>query len=163
LDELLKPQEESNISKAEYAQPTSTAVQIALVNLLSGWGIRPAAVIGHSSGEIAAAYAAKALTAKEAIITAYYRGKAASRMPKGGSMTAVALSKEAVLPFLEPDVVVACENSPNSVVISGNEASLLTSCERIKKAEVNTLTRPLEVGVAYHSREFTNITFSEIC
>lgn len=163
-DELLKPEKDSNLSRAEYAQPTSTAVQVALVNLLSNWGICPSAVIGHSSGEIAAAYAANAITVREAIIIAYYRGKAASTIPKGGSMTAIGLGREAVLPLLEPDVVVACENSPNSVVISGNEASLLTSCERIQKAQMSTTTRSLNVGVAYHSRESAKTpAFSNFC
>jgi acyl transferase domain-containing protein len=61
------------IHRAELAQPLCTAVQIALVNAMARCGIRPNAVIGHSSGEIAAAYATGALSLSEAMIVAYYR------------------------------------------------------------------------------------------
>ncbi|GAB1195403.1 hypothetical protein APSETT444_004662 [Aspergillus pseudonomiae] len=57
LAELSKPNESSRISEATLSQPYCTAIQIALVDLLKSWGIRPAIVCGHSYGEIAAAYA----------------------------------------------------------------------------------------------------------
>ena len=59
---------------AEFSQPLCTAIQIALVDTLAALGIQPDAVIGHSSGEIAGAYAAGALTAEEAILSALHRG-----------------------------------------------------------------------------------------
>ncbi|TVY38283.1 Highly reducing polyketide synthase, partial [Lachnellula occidentalis] len=65
-EELLKLSKMSRLNSAEYAQPITTAVQIALVNLLRSWNIHPSAVVGHSSGEIAAAYAAYAISAEEA-------------------------------------------------------------------------------------------------
>lgn len=55
IDELQKPELESNVDNPVYGQPLCTALQIALVDLLESWDISPAAVIGHSSGEIAAA------------------------------------------------------------------------------------------------------------
>lgn len=152
-DELLRSQENSNLNMAEYAQPITTAVQIALVNLLRRWEIYPSAVIGHSSGEIAAAYAANAITAKEAMLISYYRGKVASTVPEGGSMAAVGLGKDEVLPFLEPGVMVACENSPKSVTLSGDEVVLGALCQRIGKEMPDTFVRPLKVNVAYHSRK----------
>ncbi|KAJ5168896.1 uncharacterized protein N7482_004490 [Penicillium canariense] len=72
-EELLKDDESSRIQNPEFAQPLSTAVQIALVDLLAEWGIRPASVIGHSSGEIAAAYASGAINARVAIAISYFR------------------------------------------------------------------------------------------
>jgi acyl transferase domain-containing protein len=55
IDELFKDPEESNVYRSEYSQPLSTVIQIALIDLLHSFGIKPAAVVGHSSGEIAAA------------------------------------------------------------------------------------------------------------
>jgi acyl transferase domain-containing protein len=54
-DELMKPKELSRIDEPEYSQTLCTAVQIALVDLLESFSIRPSVVVGHSSGEIAAA------------------------------------------------------------------------------------------------------------
>ena len=64
IDVLSESDNKSIIGKAEYSQPICTALQIALVDLLATWGIAPSAVVGHSSGEIAAFYAADALTMK---------------------------------------------------------------------------------------------------
>jgi acyl transferase domain-containing protein len=61
-EELRKPARKSRVDEAEYSQPLCTALQIALVNTYASIGIRPATVLGHSSGEIAAAYAAGGAT-----------------------------------------------------------------------------------------------------
>uniref|UniRef100_A0A0D2Y3F4 Uncharacterized protein n=1 Tax=Fusarium oxysporum (strain Fo5176) TaxID=660025 RepID=A0A0D2Y3F4_FUSOF len=68
IDELLKAESESRIGEAEISQPATTAIQIALVDLLESLSIRPSRVVGHSSGEVAAAYAAGALSRDNAII-----------------------------------------------------------------------------------------------
>ncbi|KAK1563960.1 acyl transferase, partial [Colletotrichum navitas] len=102
-------------------QPLCTAVQVAMVDLLESIGVKPAAVVGHNSGELAAAYTAGALTAKEAIIGAYQRGQAAKLQNRKGAMAAVGLGWDEVEPFLnQPRIVVACENSPKSVTLSGD-------------------------------------------
>lgn len=62
----------SRLGQAELSQPCCTALQIALVDLLASWNIHPAAVAGHSSGEIGAAYACGSLSAEDAIVSAYY-------------------------------------------------------------------------------------------
>jgi acyl transferase domain-containing protein len=72
---LQAPAEESDIIVAEKPQPVCTAVQIALMDVLHHWGINPDTVVGHSSGEMAAACAAGLLTAREAILAAFCRGK----------------------------------------------------------------------------------------
>jgi acyl transferase domain-containing protein len=56
LDELQKGKSESNVNNPAYSQPLCSALQVALVDLLESFGIMPAAVVGHSSGEIAASY-----------------------------------------------------------------------------------------------------------
>jgi len=153
-EELLKPESTSRLAEAEYAQPATTAIQIALVNLLESWGVLPSTVIGHSSGEIAAAYTAKTLTAKEAMVIAYYRGQVAKSIKGGGGMAAVGLGRDEVMPFLRRGVVVACENSPSSVTLSGDRIVLWQIGHDIEQKEPGTFFRPLKVAVAYHSRKF---------
>lgn len=68
IEELAKADNESRINEAEISQPATTAIQIALVDLLESFSIRPSRVVGHSSGEVAAAYAAGALSRDNAII-----------------------------------------------------------------------------------------------
>ena len=74
MEELKKEPSSSRIGEATISQPLCTAVQIRQVELLRVAGIKFYAVVGHSSGEIAAAYAAGYLSAEDAICVAYYRG-----------------------------------------------------------------------------------------
>ena len=140
------------INKAEFAQPLSTALQVALVNLLAKCGVTPGAVIGHSSGEIAAAYTAGAITMAEAIICGYLRGLVAKRQTSTGGMAAVGMGRDAVSPYLIDGVQVACENSPKSVTISGDTDALEKTLEAIKAREPDVFLRRLHVDIAYHSR-----------
>jgi acyl transferase domain-containing protein len=152
-DELSKDVNLTSVNKAELAQPLCTAIQIALVNLLRSWGVSPATVVGHSSGEIAGAYACGAITASEAIIAAYYRGFIIKQQSKAGGMAAVGLGRKQVNIFLVSDVVIACENSPSSVTLSGDQEALNYVCSRVKKELPETFVQYLQVEVAYHSRE----------
>lgn len=126
-------------------------MQVGLVNLLRSWGITPAAVVGHSSGEIAAAYAVDAITSDAAIQIAYYRGQVTKQQLSPGGMAAVGLGRSETTPLLLEGVVIACENSPSSVTISGDEDQLDACIERIKSAKPDTFVRRLKVDMAYHS------------
>ena len=129
------------------------ALQIALVDLLAAWNITPAAVVGHSSGEVGAAYAADILTSREAIITAYYRGYACARCKLPGGMAAVGLGREKVELYLKPGVVLACENSGSSVTISGDLTSLKEVMSDLRGAYPDAFVRQLRVPMGYHSRK----------
>ncbi|KAI1125429.1 hypothetical protein F5Y10DRAFT_284293 [Nemania abortiva] len=144
----------SRVNKSEFSQPLCTALQIVIINLLRSWGISPDAVVGHSSGEIAAAYACGALTIQEAIVIAYLRGLASAKQPiRSGAMAAVGLGRDAVSPFLDArdGVVIACENSPVSVTLSGDRDGIDAVIQRIKDGSPNTFARMLKVEHAYHS------------
>jgi acyl transferase domain-containing protein len=143
------------LGKVEFAQPVCTAVQVALVNFLAKCGVKPIAVVGHSSGEIAAAYAAMAITKNEAILCAYYRGLATNCQTRKGIMTAVGLGRDAVSPFLVDGAVVACENSDSSVTLSGDEQAVEQTLKAIKSKDLATFARRLHVDMAYHSRKIT--------
>lgn len=163
-DELIKDSEPSRIAQPSISQPTTTAIQIALVDLLSTWNITPMAVIGHSSGEIAAAYAAGALSLSDCMLIAYRRGVLAeslkeTRPDRPGGMLAVGASPAKVRPMLKrlgsAHAVVACVNSPSLVTASGDERAI-TRLQTLAE-EQNLLNRRLKVDVAYHSPHMENI------
>lgn len=125
---------------------------MALVNKLRAVGIKPTAVVGHSSGEIAAAYATGAISMEAAIIFAYYRGHVTKQQTLVGAMAAVGLGPQDVSRFLTEGVVAACENSPQSCTISGDKDKVLEVIAKIKAELPDCLARPLKVDMAYHSR-----------
>ena len=157
-EELQKSAQTSRINKAEFAQPLCTAIQIGLVNAVKRYGIHPSAVVGHSSGEIAAAYAAGSLSMPEAIICAYYRGYVSTQQKLQGGMAAVGLGAGDVTPFLKPGVVVACENSPTSTTISGDADKLREVLKTIVIEKPDVLARELKVDMAYHSHHMTALS-----
>lgn len=158
IDELRKTTKISRINEAELAQPVCTAIQIALVDLLASWNVHPDAVCGHSSGEIAAAYAAGSLTAPDALRAAYHRGQSVCQIirkdgARQGGMLAAGLSETDAQKYLskysEYAVNVACINSPTSVTISGDVAAIEEIAARLE--EDGIFNRKLAVPVAYHS------------
>lgn len=144
-------EDKAKLSRAEFSQPLCTALQVALVDLLASWGVTPSAVVGHSSGEIAAAYAAGALSKEGALITAYYRGFVCRNPWKAGGMAAIGLGKAEVLPFLIPGVGIACENSNSSVTLSGDADALEQIMDAIRHQHDQAFMRKLQVEMAYHS------------
>ncbi|KAI1101229.1 hypothetical protein F4804DRAFT_16950 [Jackrogersella minutella] len=158
VEELSKDEKTSAVGAAHISQPSCTAIQLALVDLLQSWGIRPQAVAGHSSGEIGAAYAAGILTFEACVSIAYHRGRLIpvlkERYPDlKGSMMAVGGSKEEFEPLLsglkDGEVKIACYNSPSSLTISGDEAGI----DELRKVveEKQFFNRKLFVDTAYHS------------
>lgn len=156
-DELTKVQG-SRLHLAEFAQPLCTALQIIQVDLLAAANIHFAAVVGHSSGEIAAAYAAGLLSARDALVVAYYRGLCCSRSTPAvavkGAMMAVGSSIAEMRELVssaqfQGRICVAAHNSPNSVTLSGDEDAILEAKDML--ASAGKFVRLLRVDQAYHS------------
>ncbi|KFA71222.1 hypothetical protein S40288_03866 [Stachybotrys chartarum IBT 40288] len=158
--ELLSTGATSRLSEASIAQPLCTAVQILIVDALALANIRFDIVVGHSSGEIAAAYAAGFLSARDAMIIAYFRGVYSDRAesPNGpsmkGGMLAVGTDVQDAQDLCDDEVfsgrlVVAAVNSSSSVTISGDAAALDTL--EILLADEQKFHRRLRVDKAYHS------------
>lgn len=127
LGTLLESADTSMINHASRSQPICTAVQVGLVKLISTFGVKPQSVLGHSSGEIAAAYASGYVTAEQAITIAYYRGYTVTRSSNAvvGAMMAAGIgytdANENIRSLgLGEKINVACVNSPESVTISGD-------------------------------------------
>lgn len=115
------------VQTPEISQPACTAIQIGLVDLLASWSVRPSGVVGHSSGEMAAAYTGGYATAAEAITAAYLRGQVVSQNKQKGAMLAVGLNLERARSYLgglEGDIRIAAINSPGSLTLSGEQASV---------------------------------------
>ncbi|KAK2612291.1 hypothetical protein QQS21_001717 [Conoideocrella luteorostrata] len=156
--ELRKDKSASLVNQAHVSQPICTAVQIGLTDLFASWGVKPTSVVGHSSGEIGAAYATGAITMQDAMEAAYYRGQAALKMKVKcngirGAMLAVgegpAEIKKVIKTMHLRTVNVACENSPKSITASGDEQEIdMLAAELEAKSIFN---RKLRVEVAYHS------------
>ncbi|MCJ1391686.1 hypothetical protein MMC18_004551 [Xylographa bjoerkii] len=157
LRELVEPRSPELLRLPEFSQPLCTALQLVILAILEDWGVSARSVAGHSSGEIAAAYAAGYLTREDAIKVAFYRGQAAkecktgSQMPVG--MLAVGLGPDQVSEYIkgsEDSVHIACFNSPNSVTLSGTIAGLDDVKSRL--VEDHHFARFLQVNLAYHSK-----------
>lgn len=157
----------SKIDSPQLAQPLCTAVQIALFDLLVSWGITPRAVVGHSSGEIAAAYAVGALSKDSALRIAYFRGEAAMKLAntdtEKGAMLAVALSEANLTPHIAAVTGVnseclscGCVNSPQNTTVTGVESYIDALSEQLTQAKV--FNRKLNVPVAYHSRQMLKVS-----
>ncbi|KAI0879957.1 polyketide synthase [Annulohypoxylon maeteangense] len=163
LEQTLLNDKDVRINEAIRSQPICTAVQIALVDLLHSWGVRFTSVVGHSSGEIAAAYAAGFLTSSQAILVAYFRGYAVSKLLCKGAMMAVALNPEAAKSLikskgLESQVCVACTNTPENVTLSGTPDGIETLGQELQGQ--NKFARKLETGGrAYHSNMMKEIGY----
>ena len=115
--------------------------------------VRPSTVVGHSSGEIAAAYACGIISKREALVLAYYRGYVTKDKLSIGRMAAVGLGSEEVAAYLVAGVVVACDNSPNSATLSGESTKLDSVLSTIRQQKPDVPVRKLKVSMAYHSGE----------
>lgn len=156
ITELTESRSPDHMRQPELAQTLTTALQLCIVAVLYSWGAKPSSVVGHSSGEIAAAYAAGLIDLSSAITTAFYRGRAAEmrkhELEPNMGMIAVGLSAKAASVYVERypgSAWIACFNSPESVTISGRKDILETISNDIK-AEGH-FARALLVDLAYHS------------
>lgn len=158
LAELAKGKEESLVNEAHISQPACTAIQLGLTKLLESWGVTPSAVIGHSSGEIGAAFATGAIGLEDAMSVAYWRGKVSSEMrfkhpDLRGAMLAVGAAAEEVRNIIKTQglqkVTIACENSPNSITASGDEEDVDRLAAELESRSI--FNRKLRVTMAYHS------------
>lgn len=158
LEELGREKGETRVNQAHLSQPACTAIQLGLVRLFSSWGIEPQAVVGHSSGEIAAAFAAGVISLDAAMTTAYQRGQVTLRMKAEhpelrGGMLAVGASPTDVRKIIKTmslqGAAVACENSPGSTTVSGNVDAVEQLAAELESRGI--FNRKLLVDVAYHS------------
>jgi len=159
---------QEDLNEVQLAQPVIFMIQCALVELLKTWGVYPDCVVGHSSGEVAAAYACGALSLKDATRLVYHRATLQQATAGSGRMLAVGLDRpglEELLDSLEvpfrPEgdrptrVEIACENAPASTVICGREAALRPVMEELDRRRLQN--RLLPGNIAFHSSAMNSI------
>lgn len=157
----MKDHTTSLVNDTALSHPLTTAIQIALVDLLASWSIKPLRVTGHSSGEIAAAYCAGALKQPAAMAIAYHRGRISQNLKAkaDGAMLAVELSEcEAgcyIATLTQGCVKIACVNSPNNVTISGDRSAIVELSKILETQGISV--RKLNVEVAYHSHHMQEV------
>ncbi|KAF5857085.1 hypothetical protein ETB97_006264 [Aspergillus alliaceus] len=156
IDELTMEKESPLLTDPCYSQASCTAIQLSITQLLKSWGVVPSAVIGHSSGEIAAAFAAGILEFDDCMRIAYSRGAVAGKLreaPVKGSMMAMGISKQEAEKMITQihsgTVVVGCINSDSSVTVSGDDQAI-TELQTLAENQ-GLFHRKLRVDVAYHS------------
>ncbi|XP_059527571.1 fatty acid synthase [Myotis daubentonii] len=151
VSELLLSTDEATFDDTVNAFVSLTAIQIALIDLLTSLGLRPDGIVGHSLGEVACGYADGCLSQEEAVLAAYWRGQCIkeAHIPPG-AMAAVGLSWEECKRRCPPGVVPACHNSKDTVTISGPQASVSEFVEQLRQEGV--FAKEVRTGgLAFHS------------
>jgi amino acid adenylation domain-containing protein len=158
IEELAKDEDSSRMAYADRAHVANCALQVALATLWRSWGIEPDIVVGHSSGEIAAAYVAGALGLADVLHLSYHRGMLQHSLAGTGGMLAAAIPREEALRAiagLEDRVSLAAVNSPSSVTLSGDIGMLERIAAELERRE--RFCRFLNVDVPYHAPQMAAI------
>ena len=141
------------LTQTGHAQPALFALEYALAMLWQSWGVRPAAVAGHSVGEYAAACIAGVLELEDAAKLIAARGRLMQRLPAGGSMVAVLAGVDRVARAVEESgaslLAIAAVNGPANTVVSG-PAHQVKAVVRRMEAD-NASCHLLNVSHAFHS------------
>jgi acyl transferase domain-containing protein len=139
--------------RPELLQPAVVLFELALAELWRSWGVRPAAVLGHSLGEYAAAAAAGVFTAEDAIRLAAARGQIFAGLHERGAMLAVHCPVDeldhVVADLGMGPLAVAAINAPDQVTVSGQETAVAALKEECRRH--GWLATPLTVTHAFHS------------
>lgn len=152
MEELHKDEESSRVNDIEFSQPLLFALQAGLWELWRSLGIEPEAVVGHSMGEITAAYIAGKLSLEEAIRLIYHRGRLMARARGKGTMASLEVAFEEACRIIAGHpgkLSVAVNNAPSSCVIAGERAAILEIMEALSTE--NVFCREVHVQVAGHS------------
>ncbi|WP_410586369.1 SDR family NAD(P)-dependent oxidoreductase [Amycolatopsis sp. lyj-23] len=154
-DELRRDEEESRLTSTLYAQVANFVVQAGLTALWRDRGIEPAVIVGHSVGEVAAAYAAGVYSLEDALTVSFHRANLQARLAGRGSMAAVGLPVDAVTPHLVDGVTVAAINSVHATTIAGDREAVEAVTAALTAAGASV--KQLRVEVAYHSPQMEEL------
>lgn len=151
IAEMLRDEADSHVMRTEIAQPANFLVQAALTAVLAERGVTPAVVVGHSVGEVTAAYVSGALSLTDAVLVSYHRSRLQASTAGSGGMLAVGLSADEAEALIAeiPQVSLAAVNGPTSVTLAGDTAALESLDETLSAA--GAFVRMLRVEVPYHS------------
>ncbi|MEV7950858.1 non-ribosomal peptide synthetase/type I polyketide synthase [Streptomyces rubiginosohelvolus] len=152
VEELTADASVSRMTETWLAQPANFAVQVGLAALWRSHGVRPDAVVGHSTGEIAAFHAAGVYSLRDAARIVVHRSRLQQTLAGTGTMLAVSLSEDEAERRVRPyrdRVSVAAVNSPTAITLAGDEAALTLLAEELRAEQ--QFAKFLTVEVPYHS------------
>ena len=151
LAEMRAAEDDSNMRETWISQPASFALQAGLAALLRSWGVAPDAIVGHSTGEAAAHWAAGVVDLDEAVRIIVHRSRLQQRTAGQGKLVAVGLPLEEARELIagRDGISIAAVNSPASVALSGDAAALEQAVAPL--AERGVFCRFLRVEVPFHS------------
>ncbi|WP_424569124.1 amino acid adenylation domain-containing protein [Streptomyces sp. CH-036] len=152
VEELTAEESVSRMTETWLAQPANFAVQVGLAALWRSHGVRPDAVVGHSTGEIAAFHAAGVYSLRDAARIVVHRSRLQQTLAGTGTMLAVSLSEDEAERRVRPyrdRVSVAAVNSPTAITLAGDEAALTLLAEELRAEQ--QFAKFLRVEVPYHS------------
>ncbi len=158
VKEMLKSEDRSHIDRTAIAQPAICAMQIGLVELWKSWGIVPTRVVGHSVGEVAAAYCAGALSLEDTVRVIYHRSRLQDTTAGHGRMLATGITpREArqMIGDLGDRVHITAINSPGLVTLGGDTAPLELIGARLERE--GRFMRWLKVNYAFHTHQMDPI------
>jgi acyl transferase domain-containing protein/NADPH:quinone reductase-like Zn-dependent oxidoreductase/lauroyl/myristoyl acyltransferase/short-subunit dehydrogenase/acyl carrier protein len=153
VTELRREEAATKLNITEFAQPSIFAVQMGVVELLASWGIRPAALTGHSVGEVAAACTSGALDLKDAARVVLERARSMAAPKREGRMLSVGLPPGEILEFLQDidhQVCLGAVNSPKTVVLSGDREALERLAARFEAEKITARWLPVEYSFHSH-------------
>lgn len=136
------------INETQYTQPALFTIEYAQAQLLMSWGIKPAAMIGHSIGEYVAATIAGVFSLEDALPLVATRGRMISELP-GGDMLAVPMQEMDLLPLLDAELSLAAVNGDGNCVVSGTPERIAALSETLKARKVRGTV--LHTSHAFHS------------
>ena len=156
LEEMNRDEASSRIGETNIAQPAIMAIQIALAELWKSRGVTPEGCVGHSIGEVAAAYTAGALSLEQAVEVIYHRSKGQNKASNKGKMLAVGLpylKAKGLINGHSKTISVAAINGPNIVTLSGDAEPLESIAVQLERQDI--FHRFLKVNVPFHSHHMT--------
>ena len=151
LEELTKDEDSSRISETRIAQPAIFSIQIALFEMWKALGISPAAVAGHSIGEVPAAYASGALTLEQAVLLIFHRSRVQYKATDKGRMLAAGLTPAEAAKLIrgrEDKVSIGAVNGPAMVSFSGDTDVIEQISEELENRDI--FNRLLQINVPFH-------------
>ncbi|QKG20146.1 type I polyketide synthase [Actinomadura verrucosospora] len=139
----------ASLERVDVVQPALFAVMTGLAHVWKSLGVEPDTVVGHSQGEIAAAYTAGALTLDDAAQVVALRSQALTALAGTGAMAAIHTTSDQVAGLLPDSIAIAAINAPATTIVAGPEDAITALLENCERQEIKT--RRIDVDYASHS------------